>query len=547
MATQSTKLEIYTVRINLLDPPEYRNTNSAKDQRYVNGFFDPVYNQIKKSMDFFFTKRPGLSRNIQPSGGAGIGRGIYSWKGALYSVIGTQIYKNSTNLGVTLTTSTGRIDFAETRPGATTQFLGVNDGISLYLITTTGTVTVLNNVAISANTLANPTVITTATAHGLTTGNIVYVVGNITSVPSINGASYVVTVTSPTTFTIPVNVTTAGTGGTLGVFPTGNTTDLVYMDGYWCVMKSDFTIWNCELDNPLIWDPTKFITAQMYEGSGVALARQNNYMFAFGTKSMQAFFDNANTTGSFLTNVEPAVQQVGCISNDSVGREENTVIWVSNSKLGGYTVWKLEGTSSTKDIGIPAINRLFPLEGTNLATCEGQMLRVGGKLFYMLTLITADRTFMYDLDLDIWCEWTAADGTSFSCVMITQFNNILVVQHKTNGWLYNMSISTYQDDSVNFPVLGRTHRFDSDTMKRKFCYEVDLIGDQQSTTTNVDIQYSDDDYVTTSTARTYDMSLTRTFGFAWGNFRRRSWQVGYTGNGPFRVVGLEINFAIGDY
>lgn len=69
-------------------------------------------------------------------------------------------------------------------------------------------------VAITSNTLANPTVVTTATPHGLVTGNVVTISGVSTSVPTIN-STYTVTVTGASTFTIPVNVSTAGTGGSL--------------------------------------------------------------------------------------------------------------------------------------------------------------------------------------------------------------------------------------------------------------------------------------------------------------------------------------------
>lgn len=70
---------------------------------------------------------------------------------------------------------------------------------------------------IASNTLANPTVVTMSTQHGspivhnLTTGQKVLFSGS-NSTPSINGVQ-TVTVTGLTTFTIPVNVTVAGTAG----------------------------------------------------------------------------------------------------------------------------------------------------------------------------------------------------------------------------------------------------------------------------------------------------------------------------------------------
>lgn len=58
---------------------------------------------------------------------------------------------------------------------------------------------------------ANPTVVTTALPHGLSTGDLIQVFGS-NSTPSINGEREV-TVTGANTFTIPVNVTVAGNTG----------------------------------------------------------------------------------------------------------------------------------------------------------------------------------------------------------------------------------------------------------------------------------------------------------------------------------------------
>jgi hypothetical protein len=70
-------------------------------------------------------------------------------------------------------------------------------------------------VALTSNSAANPSVVVSAT-HGLATGQ--KYTGSIedvaTSYPTINGER-TITVTGPTGFTVPVNVTTAGTGGTI--------------------------------------------------------------------------------------------------------------------------------------------------------------------------------------------------------------------------------------------------------------------------------------------------------------------------------------------
>ena len=71
----------------------------------------------------------------------------------------------------------------------------------------------VGEVAVTSSSVASPSVITTTTAHGFETGQTVRIAGHTSVTPDING-DHTVTVTGTTTFTIPVNVTDGGTGGT---------------------------------------------------------------------------------------------------------------------------------------------------------------------------------------------------------------------------------------------------------------------------------------------------------------------------------------------
>lgn len=469
---------IQSIRIPFISASDFRYTSTSKDGRFVNCYFDPVKHPVTNEVKYYLTKRPGTTRTIQPPAGAATARGVLSWKGDLYSVYGTKIYKNTTDLGVTLTTSTGRCGMSFTRPGAAVQYLVINDGVRLYCVAmTTGTVT-----------------------------------------------------------TVTTN------------FPTPNTGDLLYKDGYFFVLKTDNTLWNCNVDDPITWDPTKFITAQMQNSSGVGLATQTNVLFVFSDTSFQAFYDNANATGSPMQNMEAAFQQIGCAANGSIVGDEDQTTWVSKTTTGAYSVYILNGISGLKEIGYPALNRILFAEGTNISTIYGRMMRMGGRKFYVLQIpTTAKRTFVYDYETSLWVDWSNTAGTDIWPMFdSTQHLNTLVIQHPTDGYLSTISPAVYQDNAVNFTVLARFGRFDLDTTARKFVRRLDLIGDVQTSTCNVSLQYSDDDYVTLSTARTLDMSLTRAFCSSLGNFRRRSWQVSYAGNLPLRLEALEIKIRMGD-
>lgn len=74
-----------------------------------------------------------------------------------------------------------------------------------------------STVAITSSSVANPSVITTAVAHGLDDTQQVRIVGHANSTPDIN-TWWEITLINSTTFSIPVNVTVGGTGGTLAIF-----------------------------------------------------------------------------------------------------------------------------------------------------------------------------------------------------------------------------------------------------------------------------------------------------------------------------------------
>jgi hypothetical protein len=67
--------------------------------------------------------------------------------------------------------------------------------------------------AIVSSSVADPSVITTTSAHGLTSGMSIVIAGHTGSTPDING-THVVTVLTSTTYSIPIDVTVGGTGGT---------------------------------------------------------------------------------------------------------------------------------------------------------------------------------------------------------------------------------------------------------------------------------------------------------------------------------------------
>jgi len=451
---------------------------ATKDQRYVNVFVETIENPINKETLFFLRKRPGVVYHSQPSGTTGTGRGIHSWRGDLYSVIGNAVYKNTTYLGI-VSNSSGLVHFTETLPSLASPLLVLNNGQYLYTIDTSGTLT------------------------------------------QVTDADY------PST---------------------NNTGQVVFLDTYTIVAQTNGRIWNSAVNDPTSWGSADYLNAQSFPDELVAIARQNNLVVALGKSSTEFFYNAGNASpGSFMASLEQGLLQVGCASENSVVQRENFLVWVSGSDTGGYSVYLLDGVTNARKISTDPLEQILNAEGTSISTAGAFSLRIAGHFFYILTLTSQNRTFVYDYEQDFWTEWSTGSSGKFDYVAAAEHNNTVYLQHNTNGKIYTFSPTTYQDDSATIYVSLVTAKMDFNWRNRKFYHSLELIGDKESSTCNVDVQYSDDDYNNFSTARSVDMSSSRPILFRLGSARRRAWKFSHTANTPLRLEGFDIEVSSGVY
>lgn len=464
-------------RTPLFGVPTQRNTGT-KDQRYVNVYLEALQNKFTGDKRFFCTKRPGLVEYMQPSGTTGVGRGIYSWNGNLYSVVGNKIYKNTTALSPTLATTTGLVSFSETSAIAPTRYLAMNDGASLYLIKTDDTVSTVSDID----------------------------------------------------------------------YPTANNLGQVeFFDGYMVVATSTGKIQNSDLEDPTAWAATSLIQAQNYPDNLVAIARNGDTLLALGEWSTETFYNSGVAPpGSFMARLQQGSLQIGCAGKDTVAQHESFIIWVSQAKSGGCTIQKLEGISNLTKISTEPIERFLNAEEASISSAVGYLVRTAGHFFYVLTLSASNRTFVYDIGEDYWVEWQSGSSGRFTYPCAIQHLELSLIQHETDGKIYKLSPTTYQDGSTDITVIIQTAPVDYDSNRRKFYRKMEVYGDRTSSSSPISVQYSDDNYNTFSTARTIDMA-DRAWLTKLGQSRRRAWKFTHTANTDLRIEGMEVEYQEGSY
>lgn len=482
--TQNPEINTYdTVRFPLVGSPQQRDgTSYAKDQRFFNCFPEMIRTDITNGKKYYVKKRAGLRKLGDPST-------TPSPRGCIYCDNNQTVYMAIGNILWSYVVATG-------------VFTSL-----VFLSTSSGDVGF--------------------TLHQTTSNN--YVV-------ALDGTSgwVVNTTTNAVTQIISPN------------FPSPHVPTPASMDGYLFVAKLNTAdLYNSNVDDPFTWVSGNFITAEMYPDVIQAVVKNNNYIYAVGTDSVEYFYDAANATGSPLSRNDSAVVQFGTEAPSSVVQTEKEVLFVGNTGNGGRTVWMLDGFKQT-EIGTESVNQSLEAIGSSIGGVYAYCVRSMGHKFYCLFVGT--RTWVWDFDEKMWHEW----GTPFGAGQLAfqgryacgSNQGLAFMQVNFTSALYAFDPNYYVDDSIgNITMQITTVKIDFDSVNRKDCYRLAIYGDWPLSANDAEIvvDWSDDDYRTWVGGRSINLCQPIANTMRLGKFRRRAYRFTFTGNLPIRLEGFEMD------
>ena len=192
----------------------------------------------------------------------------------------------------------------------------------------------------------------------------------------------------------------------------------LYLNGRWYVMDTTGTIWGSEEETPATWPALNFITSSQGQGNAVALQKSQSYVVAFKEYSTELFFDAGNATGSVLSPVENGFTKIGCAIGTSCASLDDQLFWMSQTIQSGRGVHVMVGLDQQK-ISTPDIDRI--LNADSLSTVYAYGIKMDGHRMYVLILVNTNMTLVYDLDSQLWYQWSSQDlGNSVSVTSITR-------------------------------------------------------------------------------------------------------------------------------
>jgi len=457
-------------------------TATSKDARYVNCFAQTVTDEIANSKRVYAVKRPGFGTQSTPESGS-TGHAVIVWSG---KGDGTDVISafGSTN---------SNIYNGSTSLGAIT---GKCTGISETVLTTTATLVITSS---------------DSTAWYYDTG-----VGTTTKITDVD-------------FPGNASETIVGT--------------FAHIDGYACVMTQSGQLWASDINSVTAWTASSYASTSAYPDKGVGCVRNKNFIMAFGTESVE-FWYNAGLSPFPLTRATALTLKVGAISADAIGEISDTTFWVGSTPQGGLSVFQYDGT--LRRVSNPEQDAALLLAGASNITLT--TIRFFGRSFVLV--IAGTSTYAYCVEEKFWHEWstttvlwTKCTGVSIGSTMV----NYAVSDQSTSGKVYLMNNASlvFTDDAVAYTARIQLPSMDLNTNRKKFWESVEIVGDQEESTSSLSLLYTDDDYQNYTTASSIDLSSTDRRISRLGASRKRGWVMTHAANTPMRIEALELMVEVG--
>ena len=469
-----------TKDVKLIAEINNRDQTGTKDIIALNGFYDVIKNKVTGDNDYHFVKREGTVDYPYVVSGGSI-RGMHYWE----------------------------------------------EQDKLYIATS-------DDVAIIT---ASTGVLITSVTPFLTTSGVV----GFTEFAYASGVIKVVCTDGARVATIDAsNVLAIGADAD---FPATVRPYPVFLDGYLFLSKQGTSdIYNSVLDDPLSWVPGDYITAEMLPDSLLRIERLNNYIVAFGTGSIEYFYDAANPSGSPLNRNDTPLKLVGYLGG--LATHGNRLYFVAQANGTGPEVMMVQDFKLESMDNPPLRRYMAPY-----TSYEGAVISMGGHDFYVLDV--GSLTYMMDLETRIWTRIAHKTDATFPIkyavnLSIAGLGTTSLVAHRGNNGLHYFNPSIYQDSGVNFTCSFTTEDEAFDTSREKYMSRIVVMGDRPATNADLTISVSDDDYQTFSTPRAVNLNQEFPLLTRWGRFRKRAFRCSLAANVPMRLRHLEVDYNIGN-
>ncbi len=231
-------------------------------------------------------------------------------------------------------------------------------------------------------------------------------------------------------------------------FPAG-VTWCVYLDGYFIVGgDGSQAFYISSLINGGEWNGTDFASAEGDPDPLLSAIVDHRELWLGGANTFEVWFNTGNATFPIERTGNTFIEH-GIAAPRSLAKLDNTVFWLGGDNRGDGIVWRAEGYRPVR-ISTHAIEYALG-QAERIDDAIAFTYQQEGHSFYVLTLPSADLTFVYDVAAGQWHERGWFDSATglfhrHRADCIAFFDRQHVVGDWEDGRLYAFDLGTYTDD-----------------------------------------------------------------------------------------------------
>lgn len=245
-----------------------------------------------------------------------------------------------------------------------------------------------------------------------------------------------------------------------------NPTHVAFIEG-WLIVNSGGSR-SFQVSGPIAYSmtfpPSFYALKDSSSDNLVSLIENNRELWLIGERTSEVWYNGGGATFPF-SRVPGVGPQIGCAAPHSVSRAGSSLMWLAKNEQGENIVIRTNQYSWDR-ISVHAVEHAlssYPQVSDALAYAYEEE----GHLFYVLTLPTADSTWVYDLTVSAnvgkpcWHQRLSYDpgagrfhrhwGNCFA-----NFQNLRVIGDYQNGLLYQMSRLFFTDNGTPLKAQRRS-------------------------------------------------------------------------------------------
>lgn len=366
-------------------------------------------------------------------------------------------------------------------------------------------------------------------------------------------------------------------------YPSATILGSAYLDGFVYVADIDGAIYNSDLADSTSWTATNFISANRNNDVAVWLGKHHDNLVLISSNSIEFFYDAGNPSGSPLRRrtdvfysklggLRPPISGGAYSYSRPVCQIGEDIYFIGHEEEGSLGLYRIKNFAVER-ISTPYLDKQLALTAS-LYSSNNVILsafHIAHKEFITIASMNSsiDQVLLYDVGAkivtDLESNLTQFTGSNKNKLNISHAFNLL---YKTtsgatltndpaapifvtrSGYLCSLTPNISLDydaysasTGYDIDLVIRTPEWDADTSKYKFVYELRLDSDLNSSE-SVDISWTDDDYITFTTARSLSLIPGRKLSRL-GRTTRRAWQLEYSGQEYLQFNALEAKASLG--